>query len=648
MEEKSRWKNKYAIKTSFDELDIDTSEITDIIRGTIESRNKYLKRAELKPMAKIRGDEDSHDTSRAAHMRQAAETAKQIAHRLGLNEIISYTGMLMHDAGHAFFGHEGEHTMNVAGKLLNTGYFHHNAKGIDVILSEGLVEKIINAIPEAKNNKKLQEELKRDAWYFLDVVVSHDGEATLQDNKIIEESNEQDRSIKEKVLRKVRRANSENIYKCNPETLESIISKPSDVIAYMKTDLLDAFSEKIVTKLDDDYLEVIGGMLCETREERDENLNTPYPEKVRQERIKKAQELLIQYRKKYLREMSEDIDKEKMEIAQSVLEKTEEKGVNIFDIYTKDDMEEDIKALKEKLKEQKMSLKEYNKAIQEAKIEFISKYHESVIAQKTINEILQSSQEEYRRREAEGVDSNTIASEINKIEEYTQKLTKERKRVVEEIMNDVQEAMINDYVETTKENWQGKEDYQELKTGMSFSKGMERLLFNKLKTINYKKYVQFTKREYQEKSVPKAVFKTVKECAAALVKTGVIRDKFYDSVVLSRIENDEVKKCMRVPERDEEEYESFKRKIGVTKGIKLIRPKKQDKRTRYTGKGIINNAWRRQLYKGMYSYVQTQDTRFAMNCEDVYYAIEHTVKDKVKDAYSDHFMPEDYLKHLER
>ena len=270
MRTEKRWKNKYALETEFDRLDMTNDEIIDLIRGKLELRNKFLKRAELKPMAKIRDDEHSHLTSRAQHMRQAAEIAKDISHRLGLNETITYIGMLMHDAGHSFFGHEGEHAMSIMGKMLNTGYFHHNAKGIDVILAENIINEIIEAIPEAKKDKGLKEKLKNDAWYFLDIVVSHDGEATSRDMIASVKGNKKD--IKRAVLDKVSKANRENIYKSESETLEGVVSKPADVISYIKTDLLDAFSEGIITRLDEDHFETIGAILCETREERDANL----------------------------------------------------------------------------------------------------------------------------------------------------------------------------------------------------------------------------------------------------------------------------------------------------------------------------------------------------------------------------------------
>lgn len=644
---KSRWKNEHATRTAFDELELDTNEIMDIIRGTIEKRSKYLKRAELKPMAKEREDDDSHDTSRALHMRQTAEIAKEIARKLGLNEFVAYTGMLLHDAGHAFFGHEGEHTMNVAGKLLHVGYFHHNAKGIDVILSEDLMGKIVDAImeaiPEEQRNEELRKRLKEDAWYFLDVVVSHDGEASQKENKITKKDKTKT-SIREAVLRKTRKANRENVYKCEPETLESIISKPSDVIAYIRSDMMDAFGSSIIIKLDDDHLEVIGGILCETREEREQNSSMQDQASVKRERIEKGKKLLIEYRKRHLRELPEDVDLEKMRIVNSILEEIEQEGISIFNSYTEKDMEEEIKAAKVRLKNEKVTGIRYIQKLREEKLRFANKYRESIIAERKINEILEKTIEKYRReKEAEGADSNTIAAGVNTIIEYMQKLVKERKRAVEEIMNDIQEALIDDYAETTKENWENAADYEEMKAGMGFSKGMSYLLYNKLKVMDYDKYVKHTKKVYQGKAVPEATYTTVLECARALVKTGVIRDKFYDPVVLSKIQDEEVKEHMKVPERDEEEYEAYKRKIGISRGVNLTRPKKKNDKHRFVGKKGTGNIYRRKLYKTMYSYVQAQDTRFAMDCEDVYYAIEHTVKSKVKDAFSKEFKPEEYL-----
>ena len=153
--------------------------------------------------------------------------------------------------------------------------------------------------------------------------------------------------------------------------------------------------------------------------------------------------------------------------------------------------------------------------------------------------------------------------------------------------------------------------------------------------INYKKYVQYTNKVFQEKSVPSAAYKAIQECASALVKTGVIRDKFYDSKVRSKVESEEVKKFMKTPERDEEEYRKFKSSIGISNGIKIVRPKKKDKIVKFTNPKGTKNLRKNKLFKEIYSYAQRQDTRFAMNCEDVFYAIEHTVRKKAEDSLLD-------------
>ena len=100
------WKNKYAVKTDFDNYE-------DRLVSVIDRRAKFVRRATGKPMArtkKQKATNDSHAVNRGTHMRQAAEIAKIIARELGLNETVAYIGMLAHDAGHPFGAHEGEKT----------------------------------------------------------------------------------------------------------------------------------------------------------------------------------------------------------------------------------------------------------------------------------------------------------------------------------------------------------------------------------------------------------------------------------------------------------------------------------------------------------------------------------------------------------
>ena len=150
------WKNPYATQTEFDRY-------VDELHGVIVGRTKYSTRAKGKPMANRLGVEDSHTVDREEHMKQAAIIAKKMAKNLGLNEAIVYIGMLMHDAGHPFGAHEGEETLKAIGRILNAGYYHHNAKGVDIVLSEDIIEKFIDAIPQPKYNmvlrKKLEDEI---------------------------------------------------------------------------------------------------------------------------------------------------------------------------------------------------------------------------------------------------------------------------------------------------------------------------------------------------------------------------------------------------------------------------------------------------------------------------------------------------------
>ena len=143
--------------------------------------SNFMKRAEIKPMATPKDDLESHLTSRSTHQRNAANIARRIARGLGLNEEYVYAGMLMHDAGHPFSAHEGEEMLTNIGELYNVQYFHHNAKGVEVIERENLCERAISKIPNIKDQPELRQVLRDEFPYFLDIVVSHDGEASAKD-----------------------------------------------------------------------------------------------------------------------------------------------------------------------------------------------------------------------------------------------------------------------------------------------------------------------------------------------------------------------------------------------------------------------------------------------------------------------------------
>lgn len=207
--------------------------LIDAINGS-----KFMKRAEHKPMSTPKTASESHISTRSIHLRESADVAKRLAKGLGLNENFIYAAMLMHDAGHPFSAHEGEEIFSQLGEIDNTQYYHHNAKGVEVLISEDICGKAITKIPNIENNPELRKQLEDEFYYFLDVVISHDGEATKED---MMKKETQYATIKEAVERKRESANSVNKYKFIAQTPEGKIAKFADVIAYLSSDMQDRF-----------------------------------------------------------------------------------------------------------------------------------------------------------------------------------------------------------------------------------------------------------------------------------------------------------------------------------------------------------------------------------------------------------------------
>ena len=248
--------------------------------------SNFMKRAETKPMATPKGALESHVTSRGTHVRNAANIIRRLAKGLGLNSKYAYAGMLMHDAGHPFSGHEGEVIFTDIGGLNNTQFFHHNAKGVEVVLSEDICEKAISKIPNIELNPQLRDKLREEFYYFLDIIISHDGEASPAE--MYREPDEYP-DMKTAVDSKLLSANATNKYKFVAQTPEGRLAKYADVIAYLATDIQDGFRLGIYKDFPDDYLEVFGEMFstsfARTREEKIANARTII-EQIKQKRLR--------------------------------------------------------------------------------------------------------------------------------------------------------------------------------------------------------------------------------------------------------------------------------------------------------------------------------------------------------------------------
>lgn len=611
------WMNKDALVTSFDGY-------VNELKAVIDERLKFTKRAEGKPMATIEDPDNPHTTNRGEHMRQAAIEALKIAQGLGLNETVTYIGMLIHDAGQPFGAHAGERTMSIIGEILCTGFFHHNAKGVDVALSEDIIQKFIDAVPEAKNDEKLQQKLKDEAWYFLEIIVGHDGESTSKDNAKYSKSDKKYKNIKEAILDKVAKANRTDQYKCSVETLEAQISKPADILAYLKSDILTGFSKEILKDLSDDYLEILGKLMCETKEETEEidsKKSQENSEEIRNTRINKAKKLITTIKKEKLRETKNDIynegSQEVLKQLDIIIRELESNGIELSDT---------------------------------------GKYDQNLK-----NQIIEKIKKEFKDTKIkEGQNPNVVISQINKLDDYIKKMELTRKRVVEELMTKMQDTLRNDYIETTLDNWKDldkredltdEERYKLKKQGMKFSDKVNNIIYGKngIKEINYREYVQYSRKVYQTNSLPKGVFKLVNNCSKSLVKTGLIRNKFYDPDVINKIENKEILKLMHKQDIEEEKNNQYKKEIGIIREEKSrIKKVRELIGTRLYSKRSLRKIRENKLYRQIYRHAQGQEERFARTCEDVYFAIPYTVRSMVEKAVRADYKENQYLPEEEK
>lgn len=572
----------------------------DYLIETIDE-SKFMRRAETKPMSTPKAASESHVTSRATHSKIAANIAKRLADGLDLNGEYIYAGMLMHDAGHPFSAHEGEEIFNKFGKRKNCGFFHHNAKGVEVIRAEGIRDKAISKIPNINENPELREQLETEFNYFLDVIISHDGEATRGERNRKET---QYPSMHDAVKDKLKRANSFNDYKFVAQTPEGKLAKMADVIAYLATDIQDGFRIGIIEDFDDDYLALLG-----------EVLTTGYS--TREGYITCAKNKIKEVKESKLRELKSEMKKPENEAilanANEIIKRAEQQGVNVTSMR-----DEELQKID---------------AIMEQKIQEIKDKSEGM------------SEEE----------KQFMYADIEKLKEFVGKMLSVNSSVVQEITSRMQEYFINDIVTETRAKTEEKEKtILELREKLALNPGDKELrkqledeekdtpvnpkfsykaekLFDNIKNLNYKKIVQYTKWDYQIEQQPEAAKELVTIAAKALKETGAIRNKFYDRAIRREVES-EALQYMRVKTVDESQYEKNKEKYGI-RAIK--RAKTPENGEKYTAKGKQASENRKhQLCREVYNNVQKEGDNFAVKFNNVFAAIPKTVEMVVDEAIS--------------
>lgn len=580
----------------------------DYLIDTI-NESKFMKRAEYKPMSTPKTAEESHVTTRAIHLRECADIAKRLAKGLGLNAEYIQTAMLVHDAGHPFSAHEGEEIFNQLGEVYDTQYFHHNAKGVEIVLNEDLCGKAISKIPNIVNKPELRQKLEKEFAYFLDAVISHDGEATKEDMMKPETPYA---TMEEAVQTKMRLANSENKYKFIAQTPEGKIAKFADVIAYLSSDMQDGFRLGILKDFSDDYLALFGEMF-----------SPEYPV-TREDKIDCGKRIIEQMKEQNLREKRETID---------------------FISRQDEDMQEALKTIHKKI--QQTGLNIHNKdnitAIQEIFEQEQEKYRNKKLEQflrtegaKIPEEERQNLEERIAKKSAEGISLdemetefartlNRVNSEANKIEEFGTKMLRARSNVVYEVTSKMKEYFINDLIK----NSQNQDTPQ-------FSNAAWDLFF-KAKKLNYKEFVQFTNWNYQTEELPQAAMELVEECAESLVKSGAIRNKFYDNTVRAHIKDKEALAYMETRYRPESDYTSYRKERGIGDLKAYTRPSKN----KFTG---TNQYALMKLLHNIYSYVQNEDEVFAIRYENTFNAVKTRVRRKIETALTEtHEVNENHL-----
>jgi len=519
----------------------------------IEESN-FMKRAEDKGMQTPKNELEAHVTSRAMHVRAAARIAARIAESLGLNADYIHAGMLMHDAGHPFTAHDGEEIFTGIGEEYNVEYYHHNAKGVEVVISENICEKAINKIPNIKNKPELRKKLEEEFYYFLDVIISHDGEAG---TKEMNAKPKEYPDMKTAVFEKLRLSNATNDYKFIAQTIEGRIAKYADVIAYLSSDILDRFRLGIQKDFDEDYLEFLGDILSNDFAE------------TREEKIEIAKNIIEEIKEDKLMQLVSDAraieNKEIIEIANEI----------IAEIYEKVENYENL-----------TYIEQGEKAEQIAE-EYIKKYHKEHFSENMTDE-----------------EKKFLSADITKIREFTRKKLRLRSAVIEEVTSRVRETLIQDLLKESK-----------AKGDLGFSNNMKRLFF-RAKELNYK-YVPETKLDYLREKLPVATHKLVHMVALALRKTGAIEDKFYDKSMRKHVKDEGARKYLKtLGYIDDEEQDRYRKKYGI-RGIKRSTTSKFTSEGGRRGKAVAmqelcNSAYHHVLDSGELFAIQYENTYYAV------------------------------------
>lgn len=605
----------------------DNENYSELLKSAIIKSNS-VNRTGDKPMAALSDKFDTHLSYRLVHELDAASVIKRLAEGLNLNGELAYIGMMMHDVGHPFSAHDGEEIFTLIGKLYNCGYFHHNAKGVEVITAENILDTTLGMIKDIEYRPELRKQLEKDFNYFLDIVVSHDGEA---DPKDLTKRPKHYDTIEEAVEDKLRKSNTKNDYKFVSQTPEGMLAKYADVIAYLSSDVRDGFRLGILKTFNDKYLELFGRIVS-TNKDIEDNENG------RKVAIEIAKAKISEIQKKYLEEYAKDIQDAKnadiLETTRNIINEINSKQINTYMLSKYYDRQEFDEETNKKIIEEEKNLTEEEKSLkfERENEEYETKKEE---IEEQVNEILQKHLEKFieDKGEISSEQYNNVKAEIMKITDYVNEMLYMNTKVVNEVTNIVQEYFVNDLIENTKD--QIKDIKEQIENGIineeeaicvPLLSDKAATLYTKAKNFGYTFYVPQTKTRYQKELLPRNAKKIIEYCANSIIKDGIIQRKLCDRTIKNQIPKEFIKYTDNIQQVEADEEIHDLKTIASAMTIKgRYTTQQKNKKAKFD----IVSKLKRNITK--------QSSRFAKTYTYTCEAMEHQIRNKVERAISPNY-----------
>ncbi|MCL6584813.1 MAG: HD domain-containing protein [bacterium] len=173
--------------------------------------------------------ENDHITHRVLHVQFVSKIARVIGRCLRLNEDLIEAIALGHDIGHAPYGHDGESYLDQLCLRHGIGHFYHNLQGV----------RLLREIENRGHGLNI-------SLQVLDGIMCHNGE--IESQILRPDYHKTWDSFLEDYQRGM--AEKEFCRKFRPMTLEGMVVRIADIIAYIGRDIEDAITVKLIRRED--------------------------------------------------------------------------------------------------------------------------------------------------------------------------------------------------------------------------------------------------------------------------------------------------------------------------------------------------------------------------------------------------------------